>query len=104
MRQLFTLFIILGLAAAPVFAAQSEDAASCVATAKGPIAALEQQAVSAPTSAPQMAAPVVARVGQPAPDFEANAYVGGKFKNMKLSDSKGRWVLLCFYPGDFTFV
>jgi peroxiredoxin (alkyl hydroperoxide reductase subunit C) len=46
----------------------------------------------------------VARVGKPAPDFEANAFFGGAFKNFKLSDFKGKWVLLCFYPGDFTFV
>jgi len=48
--------------------------------------------------------PEVARVGKPAPDFEANGFFGGTFKNFKLSDSKGKWVLLCFYPGDFTFV
>jgi len=43
-------------------------------------------------------------VGQPAPDFEAAAFVGGGFKNLKLSDYRGKWVVLCFYPGDFTFV
>jgi len=43
-------------------------------------------------------------VGHPAPDFEATAYVDGAFKNVKLSDYKGKWVALCFYPGDFTFV
>ena len=47
----------------------------------------------------------MARVGKPAPDFEASAYiVGGGFKNVKLSDYRGQWVVLCFYPGDFTFV
>ena len=50
------------------------------------------------------AAPVRARVGQVAPDFEANAFVNGAFKNLKLSDNKGKWTVLCFYPGDFTFV
>lgn len=44
------------------------------------------------------------RAGQKAPDFEAPAYHQGKFTNVKLSDSLGHWVLLCFYPGDFTFV
>jgi hypothetical protein len=44
------------------------------------------------------------QVGQRAPDFEAPAFHEGKFINVKLSDSLGRWVLLCFYPGDFTFV
>jgi hypothetical protein len=43
-------------------------------------------------------------VGKPAPDFEAGAFIDGGFKNVKLSDYKGRWVVLCFYPGDFTFV
>jgi peroxiredoxin (alkyl hydroperoxide reductase subunit C) len=43
-------------------------------------------------------------VGRPAPDFEASAYVNGGFKNVKLSDYKGKWVVLFFYPGDFTFV
>jgi hypothetical protein len=45
-----------------------------------------------------------ARVGQKAPDFEAPAYYRGAFTNIKLSDVAGKWVLLCFYPGDFTFV
>ncbi len=44
------------------------------------------------------------RVGKPAPLFEAQAYHDGKFTNVKLEDYKGKWVLLCFYPGDFTFV
>jgi hypothetical protein len=43
-------------------------------------------------------------VGQKAPDFSAPAYYTGKFKTVKLSDYAGKWVLLCFYPGDFTFV
>jgi len=47
---------------------------------------------------------MTARVGQKAPDFEAPAYYRGKFTNIKLSDYLGKWVLLCFYPGDFTFV
>jgi peroxiredoxin (alkyl hydroperoxide reductase subunit C) len=47
---------------------------------------------------------MTARVGQKAPDFQAPAYYRGKFTNVKLSDHLGKWVLLCFYPGDFTFV
>ena len=43
-------------------------------------------------------------VGQKAPDFVAPAYHRGEFINVKLSDYLGKWVLLCFYPGDFTFV
>ena len=44
------------------------------------------------------------KVGKPAPDFTASAYYNGKFMNIGLSEYKGKWVLLCFYPGDFTFV
>jgi len=44
------------------------------------------------------------QVGKKAPDFTAPGYQKGKFINVKLSDHLGKWVLLCFYPGDFTFV
>lgn len=44
------------------------------------------------------------QVGQKAPDFTSPAYHNGKFINIKLSDYLGKWVVLCFYPGDFTFV
>ena len=47
---------------------------------------------------------VQVKVGSKAPDFEAPAYFQGKFTSVKLSDYAGKWVLLCFYPGDFTFV
>jgi hypothetical protein len=47
---------------------------------------------------------MIAKVGQKAPDFDAPAYYKGEFTNVKLSDYLGKWVLLCFYPGDFTFV
>lgn len=43
-------------------------------------------------------------VGRKVPDFAAPGYQKGKFINIKLSDYLGKWVLLCFYPGDFTFV
>jgi peroxiredoxin (alkyl hydroperoxide reductase subunit C) len=44
------------------------------------------------------------KVGDKAPDFEAPAYQNGNFGQIKLSDYLGKWVVLCFYPGDFTFV
>jgi hypothetical protein len=47
---------------------------------------------------------IIARVGQKAPDFAAPAYYKGTFTQVKLSDFLGKWVMLCFYPGDFTFV
>jgi alkyl hydroperoxide reductase subunit AhpC len=49
-----------------------------------------------------------AKVGQPAPDFTLDAMVGteaGKeFKTVSLADYRGKWVVLFFYPLDFTFV
>ena len=47
---------------------------------------------------------MTARVGQKAPDFNAPAYYRGGFTNVQLSKHFGKWILLCFYPGDFTFV
>jgi alkyl hydroperoxide reductase subunit AhpC len=44
------------------------------------------------------------KVGQSAPDFETKAYINSEIKPVKLSDYKGQWVMLYFYPGDFTFV
>jgi peroxiredoxin (alkyl hydroperoxide reductase subunit C) len=44
------------------------------------------------------------QVGRKAPDFTATGYLNGKFVNVRLSDYFGKWILLCFYPGDFTFV
>ncbi len=44
------------------------------------------------------------KVGKPAPDFTAPGYYQGKFMNFSLSEYKDKWVILCFYPGDFTFV
>lgn len=44
------------------------------------------------------------RVGQDAPDFTATAVVDQEFKTIKLSDYRGKYVVLFFYPLDFTFV
>ncbi|MEQ8755484.1 peroxiredoxin [Coleofasciculus sp. G1-WW12-02] len=44
------------------------------------------------------------RVGQPAPDFSATAVVDQEFKTIKLSDYRGQYVVIFFYPLDFTFV
>lgn len=65
------------------------------------------QAAQAAATMPQPAQEehaMPARTGHEAPDFEATAYFKGEFMNVKLSDYKGKWILLCFYPGDFTFV
>ncbi|MFQ3592617.1 MAG: peroxiredoxin [Gemmataceae bacterium] len=45
-----------------------------------------------------------AQVTKPAPDFTAEAVVNGEFKTIKLSDYRGKYVVLFFYPLDFTFV
>jgi peroxiredoxin 2/4 len=44
------------------------------------------------------------RIGQAAPDFTATAVVDQAFKTIKLSDYRGKYVVLFFYPLDFTFV
>jgi len=44
------------------------------------------------------------RVGQKAPDFKALAVVDQDFKEITLSQYKGKYVVLFFYPLDFTFV
>jgi alkyl hydroperoxide reductase subunit AhpC len=44
-------------------------------------------------------------VGKKAPDFKAPAVVGdGEFKQVSLSDYKGKYLVLFFYPADFTFI
>jgi len=77
---------------------------SCVQAAGGPLID-EPVPIGEISSAKEKPKMTVARVGKKAPDFEASAYVAGEgFKNIKLSDYSGQWVVLCFYPGDFTFV
>ena len=44
------------------------------------------------------------QVGKEAPDFIATAFHEGVAKKIKLSDYRGKWVMLCFYPADFTCV
>ncbi len=83
----------------------AEAKESCVKPSKGPILPPEAiEAVSTGTLERREALKMIARVGKPAPDFEASAYADGGFKNIRLSDYKEKWVVLCFYPGDFTFV
>lgn len=47
---------------------------------------------------------MTAQVRKPAPDFKATAVIGQDFKDIKLSDFRGKYVILYFYPLDFTFV
>jgi peroxiredoxin 2/4 len=48
----------------------------------------------------------IAKVGQPAPDFDlpSTKNMETLAENIKLSDYKGKWLILLFYPLDFTFV
>ena len=75
----------------------------CVTPERGPISAPEMETVlCAPAQKEERKMP--AQVGKPAPDFEANAFFEGGFRSVKLSDYEDHWVVVCFYPGDFTFV
>ena len=82
----------------------AEPKDGCVKPARGVIVPLAEPATPSGAAPSQEVRRMSARVGKPAPDFEANAFIGEGFKPIKLSDYKGKWVVLCFYPGDFTFV
>ena len=78
----------------------------CVKPARGPLTPVPESAIPVPGIAPSKEVhKMLARVGKEAIDFEVNAFVESKgFQPVKLSDYKGKWIVLCFYPGDFTFV
>lgn len=44
------------------------------------------------------------KIGEKIPDFEVQAYHNEKTKKVKLSEFKGKWVVMVFYPADFTFI
>src|SRR3989344_6886275 len=44
------------------------------------------------------------KIGEQAPDFKLKGYFGGKFKEYALKDYKNKWLVVFFYPLDFTFV
>jgi peroxiredoxin (alkyl hydroperoxide reductase subunit C) len=80
-----------------------EEKDGCVTPSQGPI--LQNEEIKGEkTIIKKEVSMVQARVGKPAPDFELSAFFGGGFKNIKLSDYKGKWIVVCFYPGDFTYV
>ena len=82
----------------------AKEQEGCVATAKGPIVPEQKTAAATPMHEERGESTMIAQAGKPAPDFEAIGFIDGGFKPIKLSDYKGKWVVLCFYPGDFTFV
>jgi len=81
-----------------------EVPAGCATPSPGPIITEDEQPEPTQTQVKKEVPMVQARVGKPAPDFELTAFVGEGFKNVRLSDYKGKWIVVCFYPGDFTFV
>ncbi len=78
----------------------------CARPTGGPVGEGEQAETPGTEAKPKqpMEAQKMIQVGKKAPDFVAPAYQQGKFISVKLSEYLGKWVLLCFYPGDFTFV
>lgn len=44
------------------------------------------------------------KIGEVVPEFELEAFHEEQLKKIKLSDYRGKWVVLLFYPADFTFV
>ncbi len=81
-----------------------EQKVGCARPTGGPVGEPTQDAESQQEDTRPSREVAMIKVGRKAPDFEAPAYHQGKFTSFKLSDHLGKWVLLCFYPGDFTFV
>lgn len=79
--------------------------AGCERPTGGPVTEPETVAATEQTEVIKEAKKMI-MVGQKAPDFTAPGYLNGQFADFKLSDfyGDGKWTLLCFYPGDFTFV
>jgi peroxiredoxin (alkyl hydroperoxide reductase subunit C) len=75
----------------------------CARPTGGPVGEPEQEQQPKEENITRERGPMI-KVGKKAPDFTAPAYQKGKFINVKLSEYLGKWVILCFYPGDFTFV
>jgi peroxiredoxin (alkyl hydroperoxide reductase subunit C) len=77
----------------------------CVKPVQGPITGEAAPENGAGIGIIQEVKKVIAKVGKEAIDFEASAFIAGEgFKPVKLSDYKGKWIVICFYPGDFTYV
>ena len=74
----------------------NEKAMSCVEPARGPLVAAKTQTPGSNDSQVRVKEEemATAHVGREAPDFEANAFVNGEFKNIRLSDYRGQWVVL----------
>ena len=75
----------------------------CARPTGGPVGETEQQETEKDRPIKEEVTTMI-KVGKKAPDFVAPAYHKGNFVSVKLSDYLDQWVVLCFYPGDFTFV
>jgi peroxiredoxin (alkyl hydroperoxide reductase subunit C) len=80
-----------------------EIKAGCARPTGGPVGEPDEPSPQKESQKPEEKSAMI-HVGKKAPDFVAPGYHQGKFINVKLSDYLGKWTLLCFYPGDFTFV
>ena len=75
------------------------------ASCKRPVPVIEQQEEVVVKSEPvkEVQSPMIL-VGKQAPQFKAPVFYQGDFSEIDLKDYLGKWTMLCFYPGDFTFV
>ena len=76
----------------------------CARPIGGPVGESSPSALDSQELKPLKEEQKMIMVGQKAPDFTSPAYYKGKFVTITLSEYLGKWVVLCFYPGDFTFV
>lgn len=53
---------------------------------------------------PQDQTLITSLIGKKLPDFELDAFHQGQEKKIRLSDYRGKWLILFFYPADFTFI
>jgi len=81
-----------------------EIKAGCARPTGGPVADKADDKKEPPQQPNIKEVKAMVTVGKKAPDFTAPAYQKGKFISVQLSEFLGKWVVLCFYPGDFTFV
>jgi peroxiredoxin (alkyl hydroperoxide reductase subunit C) len=47
---------------------------------------------------------IMVKINAPAPEFTEEAYINDQIKKISLKDYRGKWVILFFYPADFSFV
>lgn len=80
------------------------ESVGCARPTGGPVGEPAEEVEAESVEAPTRTELSMIKVGQKAPDFTAPAYYNGEFTSVTLSDHLGKWVVLCFYPGDYTFV